>query len=220
MSDLVIVVPMLGRAHRVAPLLESIDSTVPQARVLFALSPHDHEVRRAVQAAGRQYITVAHQPRGDYARKINTGFRHTHEPLIFCAADDLLFHPGWYEAACAHLKPGIGVVGTNDLGSPRVIRGEHSTHSLVVRDYINEFGGTADRPGEVLHEGYVHEYVDDELVGVAKARSAWAFAADSHVEHRHPNWCPDVPQDALYRDQGRRMARSRSLFKRRSRMWT
>jgi hypothetical protein len=218
-SDLVIVVPMLGRAHRVVPLLESIDSTVPQARVLFALSPHDREVRRAVTTVGRQHITVPFQPCGDYARKINTGFRHTHEPLIFLAADDLLFHPGWFEAALAQLKPGVGVVGTNDLGSPRVVAGEHSTHSLVARDYINEYGGTADQPGEVLHEGYIHEWCDDELVGVAQARNAWAFAAGSHVEHLHPCW-GKASTDPLYRQQQARMRRSRGLFKQRSRMWT
>lgn len=218
-SDLVILVPMLGRPHRVVPLLESIDATVPGARVLFLLSPHDSQVRAAVEAAGRQYMEVPYQEHGDFARKINSGYRATTEPLIFTGADDLRFHPGWFEAAVAKLAPGIGVVGTNDLGSPRVIAGEHATHLLVTREYADKFG-TIDQPGAIFHEGYWHEWCDDELVGTAKHRSAWAMALDSHVAHLHPCWHREVPMDGLYRQQRRRMNHSRPLFEQRQRMWT
>lgn len=216
--DLVIIVPMLGRAHRVVPLLESIHATCT-ARVLFAVSPGDPAVHRAIDAAGEQRVTVERHAVGDYARKVNTAYRASSEPLVFTGADDLLFHPGWFEAATAKLAPGIGVVGTNDLGSPRVVRGDHATHSLVTRDYADRFG-TIDEPGAVLHEGYIHEYVDDELVGTAKARGAWAFAVEARVEHLHPNWNPAVPMDALYAEQPRRMRLSRSLYQRRQRLWT
>lgn len=215
--DLVVIVPMLGRAHRVEPLLESIHATCT-ARVLFAVTEGDDAVARAIDAAGEERITFPPQPRGDYAIKINTGYRHTSEPLIFLAADDLKFHPGWYEAATARLTGRVGVVGTNDLGNPRVMRGEHATHCLVTRDYADRYG-TIDQPGQILHEGYVHEFTDDELVHTATKRRAWAFAGDSHVEHLHPHWHPDVPYDPLYEGQRQRMDASRSLYRRRSRLW-
>ncbi len=215
--DLVIIVPMLGRAHRVEPLLESIHATC-QARVLFAVSPGDTAVHQAIDRAGAQRVTVRRHAVGDYARKVNTGYRSTTEALIFTGADDLLFHPGWFEAATAQLTAGIGVVGTNDLGSPRVMRGEHATHSLVTRDYVERFG-TIDQPGLVLHEGYIHEFVDDELVGTAKSRGAWAFAADAHVEHLHPNW-GKAPTDPTYDAQRTRMRLGRSLYQRRQPLWT
>jgi hypothetical protein len=44
--------------------------------------------------------------------------------------------------------------------------GRHSTHSLVTRDYVERFG-TIDEAGVVLHEGYPHEFVDDEFVQTA-----------------------------------------------------
>lgn len=215
--DLVILVPMLGRAHRVAPLLESIDATC-KARVLFLVTPGDTAVHEAVDRAGRERLEVAKLPRGDYARKINAGYRATTEPLLFLAACDLRFHPGWYEAAIAKLTRGIGVVGTNDLGSPRVIAGTHSTHSLVVREYADRYG-TIDGPGEILYEGYPHEYVDDELVGTAKSRGMWATAVDSHVEHLHPNWHADVPMDAIYAGQRKRMRAGAALYQVRRRRW-
>ena len=52
-----------------------------------------------------------------------------------------MFSPGWLDAALAHDGPGIGVIGTNDLHNPAVLRGLHSTHSLVKRTYA-DLGGS------------------------------------------------------------------------------
>ena len=211
-----ILVPMLHRGHRVRPLLESIEATTTGARVVFICSPRDPSV--LTEVADLEHIIVDGPRPGDYARKINAGVAHTSEPLVFMAADDLRFHPGWFEAATAKLAPGIGVVGTNDLGSKRVMTGTHSTHSLVTRDYIDEFG-TIDEPGKALHEGYPHEFVDDELVQTAIHRSAWAFADDSIVEHLHPAW-GKAPMDAMYAQQSARMKAGRRVYRRRQRLWT
>ena len=79
-------------------------------------------------------------------------------------------------------------------------------------------GATADQPGTVLYDGYVHEYVDDELVGVAKRRRAFAFAENSVVEHLHSTY-GKAPDDPIYSQQGARMRASSSLFRRRRRLW-
>ncbi len=206
---------MLGRPHRVRPLLDSIRDT-SDARVVFVCSPGDDEVLRTVEEL--PHLIVDGPFPGDYARKINRGISNTAEPLIFMGACDLKFHPGWLEAATAQLAPGVGVVGTNDLGSTRVMAGEHSTHSLVTRDYVRDFG-TIDTPGIALHEGYPHEYVDDEFVQTAMFRGAFAFAEDSHVEHLHPAW-GKAPTDDLYDQQRYRMRAGRKVFLRRRRLWT
>lgn len=217
-TDLVILVPMLGRPHTVAPLAESIHATTPGARVLFCVSPGDDRVDAAVDAVDGERIMVPFQPVGDYARKINAGYRATTEPLIFTGACDIRFHPGWFEAATARIRPGIGVIGTNDLGNPRVTAGQHATHFLVTRDYADKHG-TVDGPGAIFHEGYPHEFVDNELVGTARHRGAWAMALNSHVEHRHPHWCPDVPTDAIYDAQPQRMRHGRVIFNQRRHLW-
>ena len=210
-----VLVPVLRRPHRVAPLLDSLDGQ----RTLFICSPDDIEEQAAVKAAGADMIVIDRPPQpGDYARKIQAGYEATDEPLVFLGADDLCFHSGWLDAARAKLTEGVGVVGTNDLGSKRVMAGNHATHSLVTRDYV-ERHGTIDQPGQVLHEGYPHEFVDDEFVQTAMFRDAWAFAVDSHVEHLHPNW-NKAPTDPLYDQQRRRMDRGRRLYKRRQHLWT
>jgi len=214
-TDLAIIVPMLGRPHHVEPLVESIEATC-DAHIVFMCSPDDTDVLTGVE--GFDHLIVDGPYPGDYARKINIGFDATSEPLVFLGASDIRFHPGWFEAATAELAPGVGVVGTNDLGSRRVMRGDHSTHSLVTREYVERFG-TIDEPGKALHDGYHHEFVDDELVATAKFRGAWAFAEDSIVEHLHPNW-GKAPSDDIYDRQAERMRLSRPLFLERSKLWT
>jgi len=216
--DVAIIVPMLGRPHTIGPLVDSIRETTPSATIVFGCSPGDTEVIAKLEAFDLDHFTVPGPGRGDYARKINTGFRNTTEPLVFTAACDLRFHPGWLDAATAQLTAGIGVVGTNDLGSRRVMAGLHSTHSLVTRDYVDRFG-TTDEPGLVMHEGYLHEFVDDELVQTAISRNAFAFAFDSHVEHLHPAW-NKAPSDELYEQTPYRMRMGRKIYRQREQLWT
>lgn len=218
-TGLVILVPMLGRPHRVRPLLDSIEQATPAANVLFLLSSNDTKVRRAVSETGRAFRELPYRSVGDYATKINTGVAVTSEPLLFTGADDLKFWPGWLDAALAALAPGVGVVGTNDLGNPRVLSGDHATHFLVTREYAQL--GTIDRPGSgiLLHPEYPHEFVDDEFVGTAKLRGAWAMAIDSHVEHLHPHW-GKAPTDALYQQQPHRMRLGQAIYRRRRLLWS
>ena len=216
-ADLVILVPMLGRPHRVEPLLASIRAATPGARVLFLTTPDDTPTRSAIAAAGVEQLTVPYRPAGDYARKINAGYRHTTEPLLFTAADDLDFHDRWFEYCVAHLTPGIGVVGTNDLTNPRTMSGSTSTHSLVTRWYADL--GLADGQPGLLYEGYPHEFVDDELVATARHRNAFSHCAAAHVEHLHP-MAGKAPMDPMYAQQRYRMDRGRVIFRRREHLWT
>jgi glycosyltransferase involved in cell wall biosynthesis len=209
-----ILVPVLGRPHRVAPLLASIRAATPEPhKVLFIADPGDDAEHAAIQIHGGDMLIVD----GNYPTKINAGVQATDEPLIFTGADDLHFHPGWLPAAAALMSDTIGVVGTNDLCNARVIAGEHSTHSLVARWYAEL--GTIDEAGKLLHEGYLHEYVDDELIGTAQHRGSYAQAMDSIVEHLHPD-VGKAPTDALYAAQGKRMRASRTTYDCRRPMWT
>lgn len=217
-ADVTIIVPLLKRPWRVAPILNSITATttVPYD-VVFCCTPSDYATIDAVRAEGYTPLEVPWHHRGDYARKIQAGIDSTTSPYVFTGADDLKFHPHWFENAARHMDGTVGVVGTNDLANPRVIRGEHATHFLVARWYCQL--GTIDGDPHLFHHGYVHEWCDDELVGTAKLRGAWAFAEDSVVEHLHPI-AGKAPMDELYASQRVRMGRSRSLYERRKRLWT
>lgn len=225
-AQVLIIIPVVERPHRAAPVVDSIRRATPEGayRILFVGNPGDEPEHEAVRATGEQLIVIdRRRQRGDYQRKINTAHRCSTEPLLFLGADDLDFRPGWFEAVQRVLDTGARVVGTNDLGNPRVIRGEHATHCVVTRRYVDEFG-TIDRRGYVLHEEYDHEFCDDELVGTAKKRGVWAFAEDAVVEHLHPHWShpdgtPKAETDHLYAAQQQRMRRSRQVYNVRRHLW-
>lgn len=210
-------VPMLGRAHTMPTVRGSLLDSTDRARIVWLVTHGDVDVL-AGALDDEQVVTFPPRPRGDYAVKINLGAAATTEPLIFTGGCDLKFHPGWLDACQPHLNGGAGVVGTNDLGNPLTATGALSTHSLVARWYIDNHG-TIDEPGKVLHDGYWHEYVDNELVATAKARGLYAHAADAIVEHLHPSW-GKADTDPMYRQAHRRMTYGRRLFTRRRRLWT
>lgn len=221
MTDVAVLVPVLNRPHRVAPLVESFLATTPAAtRLLFVLQDGDDQEESAVRAGapGRRYrpdFIIRPSDRTTYPQKINDGFAALSEEIIVCAADDVDFTPGWLDALLAAVRPGVGVIGTRDGGvNPRVAAGMHSVHSAVVRDYIDEHGGS-DTPGEVFHEGYRHTFCDDELVTTARARHAFAMS-DAVLTHLHP-YAKTAKMDSTYRLGMASIAQDRALWTRRRR---
>jgi len=228
-TELSILVPVLRRPQNVEPLIESVfDATEGVLfEIVFITSRHDiAEQAAVVQAAERlgpvvQILTMAPAQVGDYGKKINHAYQHTTSPWLFLGADDLSFRPGWFDhAKTAAICNQKRVVGTQDFGNRRVMSGEHATHSLVHRSYVDE-RGTIDEPGKVLHEGYIHCFVDDEFIATAKHRDEFVFAWDSHVEHMHPDWGKASAQgDVAYSLSRRSMGKGRALYARRQRLWT
>lgn len=195
-----IVIPVLGRPERAAPLIASIhSSTKIPYRVFFVLSPGDEAAQAYEQAFGfRKTVTWEPGP-GDFARKMNFGFRLTDEPFVFCGATDLTFTPGWdVEALRVAEASGAGVIGTQDGANPAVKKGKHSTHPLVRRSYIENQGGTVDGSGEIYCELYDHQCVDNELIETAQSRGQWAFAPGSLVRHHHPFYDRSSKRDWVY----------------------
>lgn len=237
MSDVAILIPMLGRVHRVPALLESIRRSTENYRVYLIACADDRNVLADWHVTTDPDPTLP--PRwfvgsedvdlivaqawtsgvvGDYARKINLGVSLTDEPFLFLGAIDLRFCPGWWSACMAGRDrwPQAGVFGTQDCCNRRTER-DHSTHSLVTRAYIDEYG-TIDEPAKVLHEGYPHEFVDDEFVRTAQYRGRYLHVSDAHVEHLHP-MCGKGITDPLYDAQHERMHHGRALFLERQHLW-
>lgn len=215
-----VLIPVLNRPTRVAPLVASLEaaSRVIRCTPYFLVSPNDRDELAAIKASRAKAFKVEWPAgQGDYARKMNHGFHQTDEPFVFLGADDLLFHPGWAERAVARwYETNCCVIGTNDMGNSRVTQGRHSTHSLVDRDYLE--CGTIDEQGKVLHEGYQHNFVDDEFVHTAIWRSTYAQALDSMVEHLHPNWGKGA-QDATYRKGMEHFNIDRRYYVNRQHLW-
>ena len=220
MADLAIIIPVLQRPQNAAKVYASVLAATPDAEILFVCSPGDRTEIEAVKATGANFIVTERRIlRGDYPAKINLGYKMTTAPWIFTGADDLAFHPGWFAHALESALGGAKVIGTNDLGNPRVLAGEHATHFLVARDYADDPGGAWGMPGTILCPYYWHERCDDELREVAQVRGVYTHAANSIVEHLHPNW-GKAPTDSVYKtNQAARFKAGRELYARRSRLW-
>lgn len=219
---IVVVCPVLARPGNAARVAESLAAASPDARLVFVCSPDDDAQREACARTGADILTLELGPApGDFARKVNLAYRETTEPYLFQAADDVEFTAGWDDEALRVAEDtGAGVVGTNDDANPLVKRGGHSTHSLIRRAYVAEVGATADGdPGVVFHEGYGHQWCDNELVEVARARGQWAFAARSVVRHRHPIFDRTVAVDDTYRRGDSTAREDGLLFRRRRALW-
>lgn len=191
-------------------------------RLVFVCTPGDTAEIAACRATGHEVLVTPWEGgRGDYARKINLAFaEQSEEPWIFQAADDLRFEPGWDVAAVALAEAtGAGVIGTNDLGNPRVTSGQASTHSLIRRLYLEEFGGEHGVLGTVMHEGYWHNFCDEELVDLAGSRGRFRFARRSIVEHLHPHW-KKAASDSTYVLGLLHFREDQVLYGRRRRLWS
>lgn len=219
-ADIAILVPVLHRPQNIGPLLRSLQTSVLPYRLLFLCSPHDREQQQALKAAAQEYSVVPWDPGpADWAKKLEHGRGLTSEPLMLLAADDLRFHQGWdVELRNAWRDFDVGVLGTQDLGNRLVIQGQHSTHPCVVRDYA-DCHGTIDDPKLMLHQGYDHQYCDNELCETAMSRGCWKFLHACVIEHLHPSWGKGTG-DSTYLKGNRHWQRDLKLFKRRKRLWS
>lgn len=185
-----VVVPVMRRPQNAAPFMESLRASGAALANVYAVVDEDDEgTASAWLEAGAALIHGKAPDRpGTFAEKVNMGYQQTEEPWLLLVGDDVRFEPGWLDHAQHAARDGAHVIGTNDLHNPRVTAGEHGTHLLIRRAYVDERGASWDGPKVLCHEGYRHWFVDDEIVTVAKQRGVWAFAKQARIEHLHPLW--------------------------------
>lgn len=216
-----ILIPVLGRPQNAAPLVQNIrEVTSVDHRVVFLCSRTDRDQTEACYATRASVMVMEYDAGpGDYAQKINAGFRATSSEWVLIGADDITFEPRWDTNALKVARDKYDVVSTNDMANAQVRRGQFGTHCLVRRRYITEQGGTGDgTPGTVLYEGYDHNFVDRELSHVAQHRGRFVFARHSIVRHRHPLW-RTAPDDPTYRKSLKNFRADQKLFLSRAHLW-
>jgi len=214
MTEIAILIPTLGRAHRIPEIVANVAETAPNARIHFIAEQDDDETVKALEG---MKATIGDF--GTYGKAINAGYADCPEAILMTSDDDCTYAEGWLEAAMEQMTGDIRVVGTNDLHNPYVLEGKHSTHSLVDRRYLDEIGGVIDQgPGSFMFE-YDHNYTDAELVETAKARGVFAPCLDSVVEHIHPEFGGREP-DETWQKTRRAVNEDHAIFESRRHLWT
>jgi len=207
-----VIVPAM-RYSNAERFMASLRASTGLATVYAVAAEGEDDAIDAWHAAG---ATILLDEGTTFAERMNIGYTATDEPWLFVVGDDVVFRPGWLDHAQSVAGDKHHVVGTNDLGNPRVIAGEHATHMLIRRSYVDEVGASWDGPKNVCHEGYRHWYVDDEIVTAAKQRGVWAMALGSVVEHMHPAW-GKAEDDDVYELGQSHAPEDRALFEKRTR---
>lgn len=188
-----IIIPSYGRPDKIKGVLQNVIlSTLTRDIEVLVVVERGQQMNEYMAAT---YDTpakvIVNEGPKNYAGAVNTAYGaiSSDSTHIFLGADDLNFHQDWDFFALQALKASshLRVVGTNDLGNAQVLAGTHATHYLIDRRYIDEIGGVADgSKGQVLFEGYDHNYTDTEFIGTAKARAVFTPCLTSIVEHIHP----------------------------------
>jgi GT2 family glycosyltransferase len=172
-----------GRPDMAEAFVQNLKDTTEGHHVeLVAAVDVDPETRNRVVVAGaglrRMVLDYSETYRGCSRAWNDALARSTGDPVVL-AADDLVFEPGWLDAALARLaefEDGWGFVGFNDghMGA------ELSTHYLVSRRMIvEEFGGV------IAWECYRHSFNDCEANARAQRAGRYAWCEDAVVRHRH-----------------------------------
>ncbi len=201
-----VLVPVMNRPQNVKPFMESLRASTGLATAYFIADRDDNAEIEAVNNAGDDARLIISDRGPTFAGKVNCGFKATTEPWVLVVGDDVRFHPGWLDHAMyAAQVTGKRVIGTNDLANKYVMAGQHATHPLFRRDYVDELGGSWDGPGLIAHEGYHHWFVDNEFCQAALDRDEFVVALASIVEHLHPT-ADKAPDDEVYK-----LGRSRRL---------
>jgi glycosyltransferase involved in cell wall biosynthesis len=178
-----ILIPTYKRAYKLKQVADNIHSnTLAKHKIYFIVEPEDRESINAAKEIKEQVI-VNTKP-NTYVSAINYGFQRTHEPYVFCGADDLDFQRGWDSEALNCFDKKIGIVGVWDSYAISDT-GIHASHFLVSREYIKKHGGVYDEKNTIYSSEYVHLMPDMETIQTAMQRNAFVSCKKSVVEHLH-----------------------------------
>lgn len=220
-----IIIPSYHRSDKIRAVVENaLSVTTHCTEILVVVEREGSEVPDyCASLYGLPKVHVLMNARSkNYAGAVNTAASRTHQEssYVFLGADDVKFSMGWDTPAVSHMRAleHIKVVGTNDLFNGYVLQGLHATHYLVDKDYLQVPGGVADGlPGEVLYEGYDHNYTDTEFIGTAKARAVFAPCLASVVEHI--GWTTADYQDATKAKTNLNLDTDSQLYLSRKHLW-
>ena len=195
-----ILVPSLGRPHRVETVVHNIDRSTPQDHLQIWCA-HGQEYRETFLDLGFTELLEAgtipgeeehrlflddsvNNPDEDYRyvtrnNMLARAAKFLGANAIFFGQDDVLFAPGWLPEAQSVMEyEGKEVVLVNDLHNPG------GTAALMLTSYMDK--AVFDSPGDVFYSKYRHNFANNEQHFTALMRNAIARAERSVVEHLNP----------------------------------
>ena len=209
MASLAILIPAM-RPHRLPDVIASIQESTSDYRIVVIATGECAEAAKALP------VDLVEDQGGTWSERLNRGYRITNESVVFTGADDLRFHPGWFEAvtiAMNQFPNGYGVVAVNDQHN------RAGVHFAISKRYIDEIGGVIDQPpGVIACEAYRHAYSDDELRSTAMFHNRFVWCESAVVEHMHAG-AGKAPNDEVYEIGNASMGPGLTTYQSRAHLW-
>lgn len=189
-----ICLPTRGRAEQLAqrmrhllrqPLPEGVELVLA-----LGVERNDRESKRVayeLERDNRSPITIVTIERPDGETAVQGWNRLYMAVSISChwfvlGADDIIWQPGWLEAALdvAH-KTGAQVIGLNDGGHTDMTK--YAAHYMADKSFCEEVLN-----GNLVPPVYQSWWFDREVCEVARTLGVYAPAWQAVAEHTHPDW--------------------------------
>ena len=178
-DKIAIFIPTLYRPDKLKRTIKSIqDTSDVHTYVMFPRD--DINTQEVIEHFNNvEYFTDSDPENMRFVRRIQYLYSVTDDDWFLTGADDVVFRDGWLQAAEPYMND-YSVISFDDMCNPNV----PGTNFLIKRQYIDEQSGVVDSPKTVLHQGYYHNFCDNELIGTAKARNTF-IKCDGKIEHFH-----------------------------------
>jgi hypothetical protein len=183
--DVWVLLPVIYRNEQLRRVLQSLKETAPEIGIVVAVEPDDAKCILTAHEYNAK-VAICPKPRAGCAAAWNTALAAAPgtATAYVLAADDVIFHVEWFEAAVRALDTigGDGLVGFNDCHKQPPM----ATHYMMTKHHLVTVNG-----GVIACPHYMVENVEVEAIERAKRAGKYVYAYDAVVEHvwngRHPD---------------------------------
>jgi len=202
-----VVIPSRDRPERLLKAVESVLGTAPDVEVILVLYTRDVESRAIVSGLVPDENIVLYPSTHLHTAELwNLGAAVASGEYLVTGADDLIFKPGWHEAARTAMDKmgGYGLVSLN-LGLEFGFE-VSATHYMVSRKYaVRRLGGC------LMIPVYEHGFTDIEVSHRAFGDRRLVYEKDAVAEHLHPS-AGTVEMDHIYEKGSSSNDRDEALY--------
>jgi glycosyltransferase involved in cell wall biosynthesis len=190
-ADITVVIPSQDRPERLLRAVESVLSTAPDAEVVCVLDRDDDASRAILRGLDVRSVLISGGV--STAERWNAGAIVASGDLFVTGADDLIFQPGWAEAALVDMQKlnNYGIVALN-LG-PDFNFGLLASHFMASRKYCSLGQG-----GVLMPPVYQHGFCDVEVTYRATQSHRIIHCEAARAVHEHPH-NGTAEEDDIYR---------------------
>lgn len=193
MTDMALIVPSRGRPQNIVRLYEALAKTESDVELVVGVDADDPKIDEYYEIVNNRNFTLVVSPErrkfGPTLNALSLRFANEYEYLAWCGDDHLPITKSWDQRYRDELaKMDAGIVYGNDLVMGASIATQLGFTSNIVRAL-----------GYAVPEGFIHLYIDNYFMELARGLGNMVYLPDVVVQHLHPV-SGHAEQDQTYRE--------------------